>query len=60
MPRQPDPAAALAEVKAIRLLSRRELRSLFPDGDIAPEFFGGMVKSWMAIGPQGQRETLRS
>lgn len=60
MPRQPDPAAALAEVKAIRLLSRRELRSLFPDGDIAPECFGGMVKSWMAIGPQGRRETLRS
>lgn len=44
------PCGSLAEaeelVKEIRLLTGRELRELFPDGELLPERFLGLVKSW--------------
>lgn len=60
MPRQPDRAAALADVRSIRLLTCHEFRALFPDGEIVPEYVGGLVKSWMAIGRRDRRENLPS
>lgn len=49
--RGPLPNAADAElaIREIRLLRRRELRTLFPEADLLPERFGGLVKSWIAI-----------
>jgi Methyltransferase domain len=52
MPRQEDPALARAQVESIRLLSEREIRSLFPDGRIHREKVGLLTKSitaWRAI-----------
>jgi len=46
----PDPAQAREQVKEVRLLSRRELRMLFPHARLMPEWFLGFVKSWTAIG----------
>lgn len=45
-----DSAKAIDAVKEIRLLSGREMRSLFPNSTIWPERLGGLVKSWVAIG----------
>jgi hypothetical protein len=42
-----DPQQARELVSEVRLLSRRELRKLFPGATVAPERFGGLVKSWM-------------
>lgn len=43
-----DPSAARAEVESIRLLSRADLRRLFPEARIYEERFAGMVKSFVA------------
>ncbi|MHC4208670.1 MAG: class I SAM-dependent methyltransferase [Planctomycetota bacterium] len=43
----PDRRQARQRVGAIRLLSRRELESLFPGATIVPERFGGVAKSWI-------------
>lgn len=51
MPRQPDRASALAEARALRLLDRRELAELFPDGRLHAERVLGLVKSWTVTGP---------
>jgi hypothetical protein len=48
--RCPDPEKARAIVQEHRLMRRRELARLFPGADIVPERFGGLVKSWTAIG----------
>ncbi|MHC4080802.1 MAG: methyltransferase domain-containing protein [Planctomycetota bacterium] len=42
-----DRHRARQRVSAIRLLSRRDLESLFPGAAIMPERFGGVVKSWI-------------
>lgn len=49
--RQPDRPTALAEVAGIRLLSRRELRQLFPEARIYDERMFGLVKSFVAYTP---------
>lgn len=46
----PDPAEARAMVEEIRLMTRRELRSMFPEATIMPERFFGLVKSWVCYG----------
>lgn len=43
--RQPDRKRAEEEVRSIHLLSRRELRFLFPDGQMTEEKFLGVTKS---------------
>jgi hypothetical protein len=43
-----DRAKALALVKEIRLLTEREMRTLFPDAEIYREYFSGFVKSIVA------------
>ena len=42
-----DAEAADAAVREVRLMTRRQLRRLFPDAVIRPERFGGLVKSWI-------------
>lgn len=49
-PRIPDLARAREEVSAIRLLSRRELKELFPGARIFTERFAGLSKSLTAYG----------
>ncbi len=46
----PDPVGARRLVEEIRLLTRKELRELFPRASIVPERFYGFVKSWIAVG----------
>lgn len=46
----PDPEEARAMVEEIRLMTRRELRSMFPESRIMPERFCGLVKSWVCYG----------
>jgi Methyltransferase domain len=46
----PDPIGARRLVEEIRLLTRKELRELFPRADIVAERFYGFVKSWIAVG----------
>lgn len=46
--RHPDAAEARALVDSIRLLSRRELRKLFPDATITAERVAGLPKSLVA------------
>jgi hypothetical protein len=48
-PRMPEPERARRYVESIRLLSGREVRSLFPDARVVPERFLGLVKSWIAF-----------
>jgi len=45
-----DPAFARRIVQEHRLMRRRELERLFPGATIVGERFGGLVKSWVAIG----------
>ena len=45
-----DRDAARRLVGEIRLLTRHELATLFPDGHVIPERFGGIVKSWIVLG----------
>lgn len=47
-PRIPDKAAAQKEVESIRLLSRTEVRKLFPDSTVGVERFLGLPKSFFA------------
>jgi hypothetical protein len=51
MPRARDSAEARALVASIRLLTRRELRVLFPDASIYSERIGGLTKSLIACRP---------
>jgi hypothetical protein len=54
MGRCADPQVAREVVREVRLLRRRELSRMFPDGSIVAEHFGGLVKSWVALkGLQG-------
>src|SRR5690348_15108213 len=46
----PDPVGARRFVEEIRLLTRKELRELFPRANIVAERFYGFVKSWIAVG----------
>jgi hypothetical protein len=48
-PRQPDQLEAEKTVRSIQLLSRRELRSLFPDAQFENERLFGITKSLLAI-----------
>jgi hypothetical protein len=50
MGRCPDPAFAERTVREVRLLRRGELVRLFPGATLVPERFGGLVKSWTAVG----------
>jgi hypothetical protein len=45
----PDPAEAWSKIEEIRMLSARQLRELFPDGELHPERVGPAVKSWTVI-----------
>lgn len=45
-----DPEFARQIVREHRLMRRSELQRLFPDAQIVGERFGGLVKSWTAIG----------
>lgn len=42
-----DTDAADAVVREVRLMTRRELRRLFPEATLTAERFGGLVKSWI-------------
>ena len=57
MPRQPVYADARREVEQIRLLSRSEMRGLFPDASVYRERFAGMTKSLVAYGGWNARLT---
>lgn len=59
-PRQPDPAAARAEVVSVRLMSHRELRDLFPGSQIIGERAFGLRKSFVVIGGWEGRLPTRS
>lgn len=48
--RIPDRSAALAEVESIQLLTRKQFAALFPEARIHEEKFGGLTKSFVAIG----------
>jgi hypothetical protein len=52
--RCPDPEFARRVVEEHRLMRRRELARLFPDARIVGERFGGLVKSWTAVGTVAQ------
>lgn len=45
-----DAERARKLVEEVRLLSRSELRAIFPGATLVPERFCGMIKSWTAIG----------
>jgi hypothetical protein len=45
-----DPARARELVKELRLLSRSELRTIFPGATLVAERFCGLVKSWTVVG----------
>jgi hypothetical protein len=47
--RTPDPLAALDVIRSAQLLTRAELAVMFPDAELIPERFGGLVKSWTAV-----------
>lgn len=48
--RIPNPTAARAEVESIQLLTRKQFAALFPEARIHEEKFGGLTKSFVAIG----------
>jgi hypothetical protein len=48
--RCPDASKAREVVRHAQLASRRDLRRLFPAAALLPERFGGLVKSWIAVG----------
>lgn len=47
--RTPDAAEALELVRSARLLRRSQLAVMFPDAQLVPERFAGLVKSWTAV-----------
>src|SRR5690606_34842315 len=46
----PDREEARRFVQEVRLLSRRELKKIFPRAQVLPERFYGLVKSWVVVG----------
>jgi hypothetical protein len=48
--RQPEKAASYRTARSVRLLSRRELRDLFPGATIERERVAGITKSWVVLG----------
>jgi SAM-dependent methyltransferase len=52
-PKMPDRTVAERYVRSIRLLTRRELQSLFPDATVRAERFLGFAKSWIAYRAPG-------
>lgn len=52
--RGPYPDAAVAEdmIREIRLMSRRELGSMFPEGIVVAERIGPLAKSYVVVSPQ--------
>ena len=48
--RTPDPAEALKVVSEVKLMSKRQLRRIFPSATIVPEKFFGLNKSWIVHG----------
>ena len=48
--RTPERAKAEQVIKEHRLMRRGEIAHLFPDATLLPERFGGLVKSWTAVG----------
>lgn len=46
----PDPVRARRVVEEVRLMKRKELEEIFPEGRIEKERFLGIVKSWIVIG----------
>jgi hypothetical protein len=57
--RIPDPEKARARVGSIELLSRKNLRRLFPEADIRSENFAGLTKSFMVLGNWNQDAALK-
>jgi hypothetical protein len=53
----PDPEAARQLVREVRLLTRHELRRLFPEATLIRERFVGLTKSWVAAHGFPTRET---
>lgn len=51
-PKIPDYQAALAEVTSIRLMSKNEIKTLFPNSSIYEENYFGLAKSFVAYSPQ--------
>lgn len=47
--RCPDPQKARRIVEEVRLLSRRQLSTLFPEAQLLPERWYGLTKSWIAV-----------
>lgn len=45
----PDPVEARRVVEEIRLLTKDELRTIFPKATLVPERFCGLVKSWIVV-----------
>ena len=45
-----DPVKARSLVEEVRLMTKSELRSVFPGAKLVPEWFCGLVKSWTVIG----------
>lgn len=45
-PKTPDKAAARTSVEEVRLVSKREMKKLFPGSTLFAERFAGLVKSW--------------
>lgn len=48
-PREATYEAAIARLRTAELLTRSEMRELFPDAELIGERAFGMVKSWMAV-----------
>jgi Methyltransferase domain len=48
--RTPDPKQALIVVSEVNLMTKSQLRRIFPTADIIPERFFGLNKSWIVYG----------
>jgi hypothetical protein len=57
--RCPDRRAALRTVREVRLLTRRELRRLFPHATIVAERIGGLTKSFIVTDGFSAAASLR-
>lgn len=53
--RTPEYTKALEVVRHAQLLSKRDMRELFPEARLIPERFCGLVKSWTAVGAPAAR-----
>ena len=45
-----DPVQAREMIEEVRLLTKRELREIFPGATLVPQRFCGLVKSWNVVG----------